>query len=33
MAVVSFGIYRCMRVASREDQMLGRMRRRKDTDK
>lgn len=33
MAVFSFGIYCCMRVASQEDQMLERMRRRKNTDK
>lgn len=32
MVVVYFGMYCCMRVASREDQMLERMRRRKNTD-
>lgn len=32
MAVVSFGMYCCMRMASQQDQMLERMRRRKNTD-
>lgn len=32
MVVVSFGMYCCMRMASQQDQMLERMRRRKNTD-
>lgn len=30
MVVVSFGMYCCMRMASQQDQMLERMRRKKD---
>ena len=33
MVVVSFGMYCCMRMASQEDQMSERMRRRKNADK